>query len=200
VTTTEDPRVSRSKSRILDSAADLLVREGAAAATIERIAAGAGVARTTVYRHWPSRGHLVMDAFEMLAAPPPAPATDDLRGGLLALLAELAWALTESRRAPMLPALVDAAERDEELATLQKRHTEQRRKPMRLVIEAAIKRGEIPRETDIELALDQLSGPLFYRRLITHRPITKSFLEQVVIGAIAAWQSPPHAPADNGSP
>ncbi|MEX0926773.1 MAG: TetR/AcrR family transcriptional regulator, partial [Dehalococcoidia bacterium] len=193
MTITEDPRVSRSKSRILDSAADLLVREGAAAATIERIAAGAGVARTTVYRHWPSRSHLVMDAFETLAAPPPVPATDDLRRGLLALLAELAWALTESRRAPMLPALVDAAERDEELANLQKRHTEQRRKPMRLVIEAAITRGEIPRETDTELALDQLSGPLFYRRLITHRPITKRFLEQVVDGAIAAWQSPPHA-------
>ena len=185
-----DPRIERSKTKILEAAADILASKGASAATIERIASQAGVARTTVYRHWDSLGQLLMDAFEMQASAAPEPSVSgDLGEKLLALLEELAWALTESKRANMLPALVDAAERDAKVAALQSRHTEMRRTPIRDVIMQAIARGELSNELDIETALDQLSGPLFYRRLITHRPLTKAFLKKVVDGAIAGWQA-----------
>jgi AcrR family transcriptional regulator len=183
-----DPRVSRSKKRILEAAADILTRHGAQSATIERIASQAGVARTTVYRHWESRGQLLMDAFEMLTTSAPEPETEDLRAGLITVLEELGWALTNSKRARMLPALIDAAERDAEVAQLQSRHTQMRREPMRKVIESAIARGELPGELDLEIALDQLSGPLFYRRLVTHRPITTEFLVQLADSAIAGWK------------
>ena len=183
-----DPRVSRSKNRILEAAADILTRHGAQSATIERIASHAGVARTTVYRHWESRGQLLMDAFEMLTAPAPEPATNNLRSGLITVLEELGWALTSSKRARMLPALIDAAERDAEVAELQTRHTQMRREPMRKVIASAIERGELPDDLDLEIALDQLSGPLFYRRLVTHRPITTEFLAHLVDSAVAGWK------------
>ncbi|MEE8046011.1 MAG: TetR-like C-terminal domain-containing protein [Dehalococcoidia bacterium] len=129
-----------------------------------------------------------MDAFEMMAESAPEAKTADLRAGLLEVMKELAWALTESRRAKMLPALIDAAERDDDIAELQARHTRMRRAPMRKVITSAQQRGEIPEDLDPELATDQLSGPLFYRRLITHSPITSQFLEEVVDSVIAGWR------------
>ncbi|MEK9675995.1 MAG: TetR/AcrR family transcriptional regulator C-terminal ligand-binding domain-containing protein [Chloroflexota bacterium] len=185
-----DPRIERSKTKVLEAAADILANQGASAATIERIATQAGVARTTVYRHWDSLGKLLMDAFEMQAsAAPETPQTSDLRKTLLSLLEELAWALTKSKRANMLPALIDAAERNSDVAALQSRHTEMRRKPIRDAIRRAVKQGELPSSIDIETALDQLSGPLFYRRLITHRPLTRDFLEKVLTGALTSWKT-----------
>lgn len=185
-----DPRIERSKTKVLEAAADILANQGASAATIERIATQAGVARTTVYRHWDSLGKLLMDAFEMQAsAAPETPQTSDLRKTLLSLLEELAWALTKSKRANMLPALIDAAERNSDVAALQSRHTEMRRKPIRDAIRLAVKQGELPSSIDIETALDQLSGPLFYRRLITHRPLTRDFLEKVLTGALTSWKT-----------
>jgi AcrR family transcriptional regulator len=183
-----DPRVARSKAKILSAAADILTSQGAGFATIERVAAEAGVARTTVYRHWSSRGQLLMDAFEMMAESAPEAKTTDLRGGLLEVMKELAWALTKSRRSKMLPALIDAAERDLDIAELQARHTSMRRAPMRKVITLAQERGEIPTDLDPELATDQLSGPLFYRRLVTHSEITNQFVEAIVDSVIAGWQ------------
>ena len=129
-----------------------------------------------------------MDAFEMMAAPAPEPSSLELRAGLIELVQELAWALTESKRSKMLPALIDAAERDAGVAALQARHTRLRRAPMMRVINAAQDRGEISKNIDLELALDQLSGPLFYRRLITHSPIDSDFIEKLVDSLIVEWQ------------
>jgi AcrR family transcriptional regulator len=183
-----DPRVARSKAKILSAAADILTDQGAGFATIERVAQTAGVARTTVYRHWSTRGQLLMDAFEMMAESAPEAKTTDLRAGLIEVVTELAWALTKSSRAKMLPALIDAAERDADVAELQARHTSMRRAPMRKVITLAQERGEIPANLDPELATDQLSGPLFYRRLITHSAITSEFVDEIVDSVIAGWQ------------
>lgn len=183
-----DPRVARSKAKILSAAADILTTQGAGFATIERVASEAGVARTTVYRHWSTRGQLLMDAFEMMAETAPEANSTDLRTGLIEVVTELAWALTKSRRAKMLPALIDAAERDVDVAELQARHTSMRRAPMRKVITLAQERGEIPANLDPEVATDQLSGPLFYRRLITHSAITSEFVEEIVDSVIAGWQ------------
>jgi hypothetical protein len=129
-----------------------------------------------------------MDVFEMMAETAPEANSTDLRTGLIEVVTELAWALTKSRRAKMLPALIDAAERDVDVAELQARHTSMRRAPMRKVITLAQERGEIPANLDPEVATDQLSGPLFYRRLITHSAITSEFVEEIVDSVIAGWQ------------
>jgi Tetracyclin repressor-like, C-terminal domain len=70
-----------------------------------------------------------------------------------------------------MAAFIDAAERDRTLANLHIELTNRRRQPMMRILAAVAHRGEIPADTDLELVVDLLAAPLFYRRFIAHRPI-----------------------------
>ena len=66
---TPDPRVSRTRAAVVQSAADLLIERGVAAVTIEAVVQRSGVTRSTIYRHWPTRGDIVAAAFTHLMPP-----------------------------------------------------------------------------------------------------------------------------------
>lgn len=173
-----DPRVRRSRARILNATAELLVEGGSGAITMEGIAERSGVAKTTIYRHWTSRSQLVVDAFEMLLDSEPSPARPEraqpstIREILVHTLEALIWGLTESRWAPAVSTLVDAAERDVEMRQLLYDFLLERRAMVRRPIAAAVARGELGGGVDAELAVDMLGGALFYRRLISREPLT----------------------------
>lgn len=134
--------------------------------TIEGVAARAGVAKTTVYRHWDSLGTLLLDAVKTVIEPVPAPDTGDVRRDLLDLLAnlrEVLWSPTGSA----VVAIMAMAEHDRELARLHRELAEGRRVSMRTVLERAVERGQIGDGPDLELTVDRLAGPVLYRRLVT---------------------------------
>src|SRR6185312_1951178 len=87
-------RNERSRRAVLDAALELLSETGYAALTVEAIAARAGVGKQTIYRWWPGRGAVILDALAEAGPPPPLPDTGDLRADLLlvvrATVAELA--------------------------------------------------------------------------------------------------------------
>lgn len=176
-----DPRVARSQSRVLDAVANLLVTEGVRGVTIDAVVARSGVARATVYRHWPSRQALVLAGLNHLL-PPPATAIEthgSLAERLVAYLTGLARQLSEEAWAYALPALLDAARRDPDIEHATTQFVEERRAPLLTLVNEAVQSGELA-PMDVQIATDELVGPLVYRRLISSQPLDRALCSQIV--------------------
>ncbi|MEU9828937.1 TetR/AcrR family transcriptional regulator [Micromonospora chersina] len=184
---TTDPRVRRTRAVVVTTALGLLAERGIAGTTIEAVAERSGVAKTTIYRHWDGQAALVFDAFDSIRRPPEDPDTGTLRGDLTDLLTGLAAALSEGAAAGLWFALVEAAERDPDLATLHRREAEARHAVVLRVIRRGISRGELPADTDPTEVLDLLAGPLFYRRATSGAPVDRSFAQRIVERVLRAY-------------
>ncbi|MDP9071944.1 MAG: TetR/AcrR family transcriptional regulator, partial [Actinomycetota bacterium] len=183
-------RSRRSEAAILQATLELLAERGFAGLSIDATAARAGVGKATIYRHWRSKAQLVIEAVGTLAPAQPEPDTGNLRDDLLVVLTGLVKGLTRSPMAHILPSLVDAAERDAELAELHRAFTAQRRQTLERVLRRAAQRGELAGDADLEVAVDLLAGPVFYRRLVSRAPLTPRFAERVV-DAVLPHLTPP---------
>lgn len=181
-----DPRVVRSRQRVLSAAAELVAERGTAGATIEAIAARSGVARTTIYRQWPHPATLVLDAFRGVVPDIPAPDTGTLRGDLLVLVHGLATGLQEGPAGRLLAALLDAATRDADYARLHAEEAARRHAPVLAVLERGRRRGELPPDVRLEELVDRLAGPVLQRRFVTGLALDDGFVERVVDGVLAA--------------
>jgi AcrR family transcriptional regulator len=176
----EDPRVTRSKCAIIETTRTLLREKGFAGTSIEAISARSGVAKTTIYRHWPDSNLLLLDAFAFDTERPLFAPTDDLRADLCEGLGMLVRHLGGDEWAPLTPAMIEAAERDLAFRKLSKRFMEERRHPLSRRLTVAVQRNELPTGTDVELVASMLAGPLFYRRLVSRQIIAKGFVEALV--------------------
>jgi AcrR family transcriptional regulator len=187
----EDPRVVRSKAAIVDACAELLAEEGFSGVSIEAVAARSGAAKTTIYRHWPSRAALLIDAFGACGGPcMETPDTGSLADDVACTLAGLAEKLGDPAWCASLRSLVDAAQRDPELARLHAATVAERRKPLTDVLERAIARGMLPAGLDMDRACALLVGPLFYRAMVTREPVDPAFVRGIVEGALPALADP----------
>jgi AcrR family transcriptional regulator len=176
-----DPRVVRSRARVLDAVASLLVEKGVRGVTVDAVMARSGVARATVYRHWPTRQALVLAGLRHLL-PPPVPQTavdGTLSQRLTSVLGGLARQMEVEPWAHAIPALLDAARREPEIATVAARFVADRQAPVRAVLREAVADGSLPR-LDVETALAQLLGPLVYRRLLTSEPLDEELCAHIV--------------------
>lgn len=181
----EAAHACRSGEAILAATLALLAERGMAGLTVDGVAARAKVGKATIYRHWRSRAELVMDAMASLPAPAPPAPTGDLRTDLCAAFGGLRDVLGDPEGSRLLAALVDAAERDPELAQLHIRHSASRRAPARSLVVAAVERGELAAGTDPDLTVDLVAGTLLYRRLLRHQPVTPDVVEEVVDAVLA---------------
>ena len=192
-------RGERARARVLRAALEVLAEGGLPGFTMEAVALRAGASKTTLYRRWPSRTALLVEAMDRAFQALPTPATGDLRGDLLALMVAFE-ALLESQPFPrLLAAVIDAAERDPVLAGLHFELTERRRQPIRAVLAEAAARGDIASTVDLELVIDLLAGPAFYRRFVAHRPFPPGYATDVVDLVLASLASPDRE-SSRGSP
>jgi AcrR family transcriptional regulator len=176
------PRSAEADRAILAATLDLLASRGLAAMSIEEIAARAGVGKATIYRRWPSKGLLALDAFVMsFQAQQPLPDTGTLRGDLMAALTAWVRAVTRTSMGPMLTGLIAEAQRDASLhAAWRERVLEPLRTQHRVMLDRAIARGEIPATVDREVVLDLFFGAAQHRLLLGHLPLTDEFIQTVV--------------------
>jgi AcrR family transcriptional regulator len=186
MTQRRDPRVVRSRERVLAAVVDLVVERGASGTTIEAVAERSLVAKTTIYRQWPHQAALVLDAFRSAAEDPPATDTGSLRGDLVVLLAGLAEALGSGPAGPLMAALIDAAGRDPAFAAQHAEEARRRHRPVLEVLERGVARGELPTGADLEGLVDRLAGPVFHRRFVSGLPVDARFVEQVVDAVLLA--------------
>ncbi|MGV8964904.1 MAG: TetR/AcrR family transcriptional regulator [Cellulomonas sp.] len=192
--------MGRSRVAVIAATLDLIAERGIAATTIEAVAARSTVAKTTIYRQWDNQGALVLDAIGTLLSTPIDPDTGTLRGDLLDLLGGLADALTTSPAAALMPALMDAAERDPDFAALHAQEATQRHQVVRAVISRGINRGELPTGTDPDVVIDLLAGPVFYRRLVSTGTVDRTFAHHVVDRVLAGYAPPPTAQERGAEP
>jgi AcrR family transcriptional regulator len=176
------PRSKRADSAIMRAATDLLAERGLGGMSIEEVASRAGVGKATIYRRWPSRGALALDAFVAdFLGQQPLPETGTLRGDLLAALRAWIRSVTQTSAGPMLTGLIAEVQQDRALAAdWRDRVVEPLRSQSAIMFDRAISRGEIPADTDKDVLLDLLYGPAYHRLLHGHRPLTDQFARQVV--------------------
>jgi len=175
-----DKRVQRSKESVLAETYKLLAEGGIGGVSIDEVSRRSGVSKTTIYRHWPSRSALLLDACSKIGIRPEIPDTGSLGGDVTALAANLAHQLQSARWAAVLPSIIDAAEREPELAKLHAKLHAGLMGPFLAVVERAKKRGELgPRQTTSDVVA-AIVGPFFYRRWFSREPLDDQFVKSVV--------------------
>jgi AcrR family transcriptional regulator len=172
---------------VLAAADDLLVERGFAGLTMEGIAARAGVAKQTIYRWWPSKTAVLLDAYgEDAAEDLVAPQSGDLAADLRTHLRNLAEFLTATDAGAVFRALVGQAQHDPELAAaLRRDHLPRQRARDRRPLELAVERGELGPDLDLDLVVDRLVGPLHHRVLVTGEPVPPEFTDALVADVLA---------------
>jgi AcrR family transcriptional regulator len=179
------PRSRAAHEAILDATLALLEHDAVRNLTIEGIARAAGVGKPTIYRWWPSKNALVIEAvFGSVAdhvAYPAAPTTEAALTAQVRIVAEL-LASTPGRR---LAELVGEGQADPEtLRLINERFVSVRRSAARELIRAGRQRGEIMADVDADVAIDLIYGPLYYRLLFRHLPLDPDFAEAIVRRAL----------------
>ena len=183
------PRDGRVDRRVLSAAWGLLHAGGYAALNMDDVAERAGVAKTTLYRRWPTKDHLAVAVGAQLLGEVPIPDSGDLRRDLNEFAAALADSLNRLRMAghygggasPGLAAeLIAAAARHPDIGEMMRAGYAQRHALARARIERAVEReGQRP-DLDAGLLIDQLAGPIYYRILITGAPADREYAGRLV--------------------
>jgi AcrR family transcriptional regulator len=170
------------RADVLSATGELLLAEGIADLTFDRVARVAGVSKTTLYKWWPSRGALALDGYfhaveETLAFPD----TGDIRTDLLSQLHAFVALMTETAGGSALLQLIGEAQTDPELAASYRAlYSAERR---RLAVERLARAqevGQLRPDIDLRVLVDQLWGSVYHRLLIPDEPVTRDFATALV--------------------
>jgi AcrR family transcriptional regulator len=162
------PREERADSAILDATLRLIAERGLGELRIDDVAERAQVGKATIYRRYRSKDELVGAAVTSLVSEIAIPDTGSTEDDLRQLMRNAVRVYRGSLEARLMPGLVEAMSRDPELAAaVRTGFLKRRRAALAALLERGIERGDLRRDLDIELALDVLAGPLFYRLLVT---------------------------------
>jgi len=175
------PRSEGAKQAILEAAYTLLKKGGIASVSADELARAAGVSKATLYRWWKTKEAILLDAFfeklkpvlpyEADSSPLEALRSNVIRGA--------SWLLSEDGRIAVR--LISEVYEDPKLHRLFLEHFYLPRRAMQLqLVKAAIDAGELRKDTDPEVLIDALQGPLYFRFLIGHAPLDKRFATDLV--------------------
>ncbi|MGW3545541.1 TetR/AcrR family transcriptional regulator [Nocardia niigatensis] len=179
-------RNEATRQAILDASLRLLGESDGAPVTIDAIARAAGVGKQTVYRWWPSKGAVLLDALtERSALEVPPLDSGSLRTDLRTLMASTFLGAQRSSTAPALRTLVREAAHDPHLAELLRTFTAQRREAVRAVLERGRQRGELSAGADVDLMIDQFYGVFWYRFILGHAPLDDALAERLTDSILA---------------
>lgn len=187
-----DPRLARTRAKVLDAAWLLLNEVGFDAITVEMVSERSGVARSTLYRHWRSIPELLRDAFAAQAGVPPAKDEAGGAGGALRAYARaVAVGLTDHwGRAAM--SMAASAAVDPEQRALQQVFVRGTWRDLRAIVVRAQAAGELDGDADeaVDRLVDQVIAPQFYRFQFTDTPTTPEQAERLADRAWAALVAP----------
>jgi AcrR family transcriptional regulator len=174
------PRSEQARQAILYSTLKLLQHTSFAELSIEAIAAHANVGKATVYRWWPDKGALVIDAFSSSAGEELRfPDTGSVQADMNLQMRQFLGVL-RSRRGRIVAALIAGGQSDPELLrAFRKRFLLPRRQEAYQTLRRGIQRGELPPNLDLDLLLDSLYGPIYMRFLIGHGLLNETFVDRL---------------------
>jgi AcrR family transcriptional regulator len=175
------PRSAIADKAILDAAVDLFAERGFEGFSVEDVADRAGVSKATVYRRYPSKVDLVVEAGSCLATDEITfPDTGNLRDDVRGLARSLVNAFKNTRAGKMMPVMTFERRRYPELDAGYRRFLADRKARTREVLRRGIDRGELPPDTDVAVMSSMLVGPIFHRLMITQEPMNEAFVDALV--------------------
>lgn len=156
----------------MDAALALLVEEGFDRLSMDGVAAKAGVSKATIYRRWPSKEALVIEAVARRTDPFADASTEgSVRDRLVALL-QTVLATSQTTLGRLLPCMVGATVSNPALARHYREHIlDPRRTRIGEILRSGVESGELRQDVDVDLAVDQVVGPLLYRIVFADQPV-----------------------------
>lgn len=175
------PRDPQTDRAILAAAVELLAEVGYLNVSVAEVARRAGVSKPTVYRRWAKKSQLVVEALVTQMRPDGETVSGSAPDELLALTKQLIATLTQTPLGRVLPGLVAEMAADAELAcSYRDLIIGPNRSRWRSAVERGIGRGELASDTDVDLVLNSLAGPLYFSLLITGDPIDDGYARAAV--------------------
>jgi AcrR family transcriptional regulator len=173
------PRSEEAHRAILDATLELLTEVGFSALTVEGVANRAGVGKATIYRRWPSKVPLVVEAFGQLPAFEDVD-TGSLAGDLKAMLTQYLEHFLSTPLATVYPGLAAERAHNPELGQLLDPVLRGRRRPLDAAFRRAVARGELSADTDLDLASDLIVGPIAVRLFFKGQRIHPGMVDPMV--------------------
>ncbi|MEM9082101.1 MAG: TetR/AcrR family transcriptional regulator [Planctomycetota bacterium] len=175
-------RSSAAHEAVLRAAGELVAKRGYLKVTMQAIADQAGVGKQTVYRWWPSKAAVFMELYVSLSEQHVNPSdTGSFSGDLKSLWGQLLEMFQTTPAGQIFAGLIADAQSDSRAAqSFRQDFLVDRRDSMRAIVDRAVSRGEVARELDTETVIDLIAGPVFYRLLVEHEPLSQSFLDETI--------------------
>ncbi len=175
------PRSEESEEAILAATLQLLTEKPLRDISMEEIAREAGVGKATIYKWWPSKAYVALDAFlRTTNRMVPTPDTGSVRRDILERIRSLV-VFYKSPAGHIMGQFVAEAQSDEEFASLfRERFLKPRRDATGVIFDRGVRRGEIDRNLDRELVLDLIHGPAIYRLMVGHAPLEDKMADEMV--------------------
>jgi AcrR family transcriptional regulator len=170
------------RADVLRTVGELLLTEGSANLTFERVARLAGVSKTTLYKWWPSKGALALDGyFHAVETALAFPYTGDIRADLTSQLRAFTRVMTQTPGGRVIAELIGQSQTDPDLARAYRElYSASRRRLACERMQAAQADGQIRPGVDVRVLVDQLWGAAYHRLLIPDEPLTDDFVVALV--------------------
>jgi AcrR family transcriptional regulator len=170
------------RAEVLHTVGELLLSEGMADFTIERVARLSGASKTTIYKWWPTKGALALDGYFHAVRPALVfPDTGDIRADISTQFMSFIHIITETPAGKLLAQLIGESQTDEELGKAYRAlYSSGRRQIASDRLRAAQRAGQIRDDVDVRVVIDQLWGAVYHRLLIPDDPITREFGRELI--------------------
>ncbi len=178
------PPSKASRQKALVAAYEILMNDGFGRLSIEAVAAKSGVGKPTIYRNWANSSELAMAALMEGHHEASTDKTGSLKDHLESQIMSIVMAFATTRGRQIALALAAADQDSEMTKAFRNRVVLSGRENGRRLVESAIRNGEIAVPAEIEVCLDMIYAPIFYRLLVGHLPLEKSFASELVSEAM----------------
>ena len=184
------PRSERAGRAILDAALELFTEAGTAGVCMEAVAARAGVGKATIYRRWPGKEDLLLDALTSLKSPLPEPRGESVRGDLVAMLRVMFRDASDPTWVARYTLLLGEGKKYPKVMQRYKETVvEPRREMIRSVLRRGVATGELRPDTDVEIAVLQIVGVALSAQTQEPGWFTPAFADRVADGVLRGLAS-----------
>ena len=182
-----DARFERTRVAVHEAVCSVLVDEGLGGLTVDRLAAEAGIARSTIYRNWPDMAGLACEVFDELAHRDQVDFTGSVDVQLKAYLLDYAERLNNGVYTAVLLAVIEAANRDDAFADVHRRMFNQTRSRAGDIVRQGQREGIFDARLDVQQCVEDIVAPFLYRRLVRQISITRSHVNELHAALLHRW-------------
>ncbi|WP_426570740.1 TetR/AcrR family transcriptional regulator [Aquihabitans sp. McL0605] len=176
-----DARINRTRTAVMEAATELLLEGGPAAITMDGVVARSGVAKSTLYRHWPTRDALVIDVFGHIAPDLPRPDPSlSFEEGLRVLAHGFVDVVNDPYWKRLMPAMLLLKADLHEIAELEDDLKQSQVDTVTPVLRCGVDEGWLPEGFDAEAVSTLLIGPILMAALTGSTPLTDEFADRCV--------------------